>query len=77
MSKIELDARHLFCPMPVIKVQNTIKSLQANDELMVYCTDPGAQYDVPAWCRVHGHQLLDIQKKERDIIIHIKVNKGA
>ena len=53
-----LDARNLLCPMPVIRVQNAMESLAPGDELEVLCTDPGAMNDVPAWCRVNGHEVL-------------------
>ena len=45
--------------MPVIKTQDRIKELQAGDELIVYCTDPGVLQDIPAWCRINGHLVID------------------
>jgi TusA-related sulfurtransferase len=23
------------------------------------CTDPGALHDIPAWCRINGHAVLE------------------
>ncbi|QKT03636.1 sulfurtransferase TusA family protein [Ectothiorhodospiraceae bacterium 2226] len=73
MSHVVLDARRLLCPMPVIRVQDKIKELAPGDTLEVVCTDPGAASDVPAWCRVHGHQVLDIAERDRELIITLKV----
>jgi len=70
----ELDARHLLCPMPVIKVQKMIDQLgpDADGEyLAVTCTDPGTLYDIPAWSKVHGHKVID--KREQDDEYHILV----
>ena len=69
-----LDARHLLCPMPVIKVQKYIEELgpEANGQhLAVVCTDPGTLYDIPAWSTVHGHTVLD--KHEEDNEYHILI----
>ncbi|HBX60162.1 MAG TPA: SirA family protein, partial [Methylophaga sp.] len=55
MKQIELDARRLLCPLPVIKTQNKVAELSSGDILTVICTDPGALSDIPAWARIHGH----------------------
>ncbi len=69
-----LDARHLLCPMPVIRTQDKIKQLQPGEYIEVSCTDPGAMYDIPAWCRVHGHTIVKAEQQQLDIVILIKVN---
>ena len=68
-----LDTRRLLCPMPVIKVQNKIQTLQPGDILTVICTDPGVLYDIPSWCRINGHTVLDSDTLDKEIIIRIKV----
>lgn len=73
MNTKELDARRLLCPMPVIKTQQCIKHMQAGDHLIVYCTDPGALADIPTWCRMHGHKVLDTQQNKHEIVITIQV----
>ncbi len=64
MSYEVIDARGLLCPLPVIKAQNKAKQLQPGDTLEIICTDPGAQHDIPAWCRIHGHKVIEIQQDE-------------
>ena len=68
-----LDARGLLCPLPVIRTQDAIAKLQAGQTLSILCTDPGVLHDIPAWCRVHGHEVLDIREQEDEIIIRIRV----
>lgn len=58
-----LDARGLLCPMPVIKTQNRLKSMGPGEQLNVICTDPGALHDIPAWCRVHGHKVVEMSEE--------------
>lgn len=70
----QLDARHLICPMPVIKTQDYIKQLRAGDEFEVIATDPGALFDIPAWCRIHGHQVIFQQEIDDEIRVRIRIN---
>ncbi len=73
MSRNELDVRRMLCPMPVIRTQEKVEQLQAGDTLTVFCTDPGAIHDIPVWCRVNGHEVLDIQQKDEEISIRLRV----
>lgn len=73
MSQNELDVRRMLCPMPVIRTQEKVEQLQVGDTLTVFCSDPGAIHDIPAWCRVNGHQVLDIQQKDEEISIRLRV----
>ena len=77
MSEYALDARKLLCPLPVIRTQDRIVSLAHNDTLVVTCTDPGVLHDIPAWCRIHGHEVLDTRTEEREQIITIRVQKAG
>lgn len=77
MSHHVVDARRLLCPMPVIRAQQKIATLQPGDTLDVICTDPGAQNDIPAWCRIHGHKVLGMRVQEREIIVNVEVGHGT
>ena len=68
-----LDARKMLCPMPVIKTQNFVASLDQGDTVDVICSDPGAMNDIPAWCRINGHEIIKADDSESDIIITVKV----
>jgi len=70
-----LDTRGLLCPMPVIKTQNKIKTMEDGETLLVIATDPGVKQDIPTWCRINGHEVLDISEKKLDILISIKVER--
>jgi tRNA 2-thiouridine synthesizing protein A len=73
MSKYQLDARNTFCPMPVIKTQNRVNELHSGDILEVTCTDPGALNDIPAWCRINGHTVLETKEINTEVLIRIEV----
>lgn len=69
----QLDARRLLCPLPVIRTQNAIKKLKKGDNLQVFATDPGVMHDIPAWCRINGHQVLSAEKTGTEFVLLIEV----
>jgi len=73
VSHHQLDARRLLCPMPVIRTQNLVKTLQPNDTVEVFCSDPGALSDIPAWCRIHGHTLISAERTQGEVIVNLRV----
>jgi len=62
--------------MPVIRTQEKVGQLKPGDTLAVICTDPGAIHDIPAWCRVNGHEILDIRHLEEEIRISVLICDG-
>ena len=73
MSHHELDARRLLCPMPVIRTQNRVVELAPGDTLEVVASDPGALYDIPAWCRINGHEVLQTAQAGGEVRITLRV----
>ena len=73
MSHHELDARRLLCPMPVIRLQNRVKHLDAGDTVDIVCTDPGVQSDIPAWCRINGHTVEACEERDGEIRLTVRV----
>lgn len=73
MIKETLNARRLLCPLPVIRTQDKVKQLQAGDRLEVICTDPGVMQDIPAWCRINGHKVLETNSGDHEYIIILEV----
>ena len=68
-----LDARGLLCPLPVIRTQDRMRDLAAGTTLEVLATDPGVLEDIPAWCRVHGHEV--VEANENDDVVRVVVRK--
>jgi tRNA 2-thiouridine synthesizing protein A len=61
--------------MPVIRVQQRVEELASGDELEAICTDPGALQDIPAWCRINGHQVLEQRSEGAEHIILLRVGE--
>ncbi len=73
MSRETLDARRLLCPLPVIRTQDKVKTMNSGDELSVVCTDPGAMQDIPAWCRINGHRVVETRTIDGEYVIVLEV----
>lgn len=73
MANFSIDTRGLLCPMPVIRAQDRVEELQPGDRLEVISSDPGALNDIPAWCRINGHAVLEKNQDGREVRIVIKV----
>ncbi len=69
----QLNARGLLCPIPVIRTQTLVRKLPSGDVVHVIGTDPGILHDIPAWCRVHGHELVSTDQQDREYHVVLKV----
>jgi tRNA 2-thiouridine synthesizing protein A len=69
---IQVDARRLLCPMPVIRLQDAVNQAEIGDIIEITCTDPGVKNDIPAWCRINGQQLENITDGDYEIIISVR-----
>jgi tRNA 2-thiouridine synthesizing protein A len=52
---MELDARGLTCPLPLLKARQALSRLEPGDTLVVLATDPEAPIDLAAFAADEGH----------------------
>jgi tRNA 2-thiouridine synthesizing protein A len=57
-----LDCLGLFCPMPVLKVREALKTLAAGQTLEMLSDDPASEADMQSWSARTGHALLVVEK---------------
>ena len=55
---VEVDARGLDCPMPLLKAKRALNSMQTGARLLVLATDRGSQRDFRVFAEQSGHLLL-------------------
>jgi tRNA 2-thiouridine synthesizing protein A len=71
-----LDCYGLLCPMPIIKIAEKIKDLQVGQVLEVIATDEGIKTDLPAWCKMTGHEFLGVKEDKGEFHAFIKKAKA-
>ncbi len=65
---VELDARQLDCPLPVLRTKKALNSLISGQVLCVRATDPGSVRDFQAFSKQTGHPLLDFKEADGEFI---------
>lgn len=70
-----VDARGTRCPMPVILAARAASTLAAGTVIQVLATDPAAAADLPAWCRMRAHTVLDVA--HADDVIRCRIRLGG
>jgi len=70
--KTQIDVKRLLCPMLVIRLGEMIAKVAVGDTIEMLATDPGVLHDIPAWCNVHGHKVLEIQEKDSEFILLVE-----
>lgn len=70
-----LDCKGLACPMPIVKISQEIAKIAVGDVLEVHTTDPGSVSDLPAWARITGQEVVEIQQDPGLIKVFIKKQK--
>ena len=64
VNPVIVDALGKVCPVPVIDLAKAIGDLAVGEELLVLADDPGAKVDIPVWCRMKHHELVDVTATE-------------
>ncbi|WP_240675929.1 sulfurtransferase TusA family protein [Ammoniphilus sp. CFH 90114] len=67
------DAGPTGCGELIMNLFMTMKKMEPNQIIEVVSYDPGAREDIPAWCRLQGHTLLERRDVEK--INHYYIQK--
>lgn len=69
---MHLDARHLRCPMPLLKLKQALHAMPANEVLTVLTSDPVSQRDFVAFLKQTQHQLLVMEPQGDEFYFEIR-----
>jgi tRNA 2-thiouridine synthesizing protein A len=59
---LELDLRGLGCPMTMLRLAQDLKKVDVGGTVRVLSSDPACKYDIPAWGRVSGNEVLSVEE---------------
>jgi tRNA 2-thiouridine synthesizing protein A len=57
-----IDCIGFFCPLPVIKTREAMRTMGVGQVLEVLADDPAAEADMRTWTARAGHQLVDLNR---------------
>ena len=68
----DLDARCLYCPLPILRCKKCLAEINNGQTLKVMATDPGSVKDFQAFCKQTGHELLSLEQADKEFIFYIR-----
>ncbi len=72
MADLELDARGLNCPLPILRAKKALNNMSSGQILHVVATDPGSIKDFEAFARQTGNELIKANEVEGEFLFLVK-----
>jgi tRNA 2-thiouridine synthesizing protein A len=72
-SDLEVDARGLNCPLPILRTKKALNTMTSGQLLKVLATDPGSMRDFQAFAKQSGNELLSAVEQDREF--HFLIRK--
>jgi tRNA 2-thiouridine synthesizing protein A len=57
-----LDCIGLFCPMPILKTRDALKTMALGQVLEMTSDDPASEADMKSWTARTGQELVEIER---------------
>jgi cysteine desulfurase len=64
VTDLRLDMLGRLCPLPVIELARHICEVPVGATVTVLADDAAAASDIPAWCRMRGHDYVGATPEE-------------
>jgi tRNA 2-thiouridine synthesizing protein A len=77
MAETTLNLRGLKCPLPALRARKALSKMPAGDLLIVECTDPLAELDIPNLVRETGDALEGASKDGDVLVFRIRKAQGS
>jgi len=71
----EIDTSGLNCPLPLLKAKKALSTMQVGERLRLIATDRAAFIDIPVYCEISVHHLIDSSEIEDKLIFIIEKGK--
>lgn len=60
-NSFKIDLQGLKCPFPVLKLKKRVRVLPGGASVTILSTDQTTLRDIPAYCELIGHKVLDVE----------------
>jgi tRNA 2-thiouridine synthesizing protein A len=69
---VDLDARHLACPLPILRVKKALSQMSSGQVIRVAATDNGSPKDFEEFCRQTGNELLSSTANDGEFVFYLR-----
>ncbi len=69
-----LDVRGETCPYPFIRTKWQMEKMESGEILKVITDDSEAPYNIDAWTKKSGDEIMKLEKEGSTFIIYLKKN---
>lgn len=69
---VDLDARQLACPLPILRAKKALSQMASDQVLRVIATDRGAPRDFEEFCRQTDNKLLSSTEQGGEFVFLIR-----
>ena len=76
VASMRIDCSGMQCPGPIMKVFETMQSMQPGEVMEVSASDPGFARDIGAWCRRTGNTLVENKRRGEDYVALVRKGGG-
>jgi tRNA 2-thiouridine synthesizing protein A len=76
-SETTIDLRGLKCPLPALRARKALSRLPVGAMLVVECTDPLAEIDIPNLVRETGDHLEHKTRRDDVLVFRIRKREGS
>lgn len=71
LALVEVDARGLQCPGPILKVKQEMDRMEEGQQLAIQVSDFGFSADIAAWCKNTGNTLVSSELQGNQVVARI------
>lgn len=69
---IELDARQLACPLPILRAKKALSQMASGQVIRIAATDNGSPKDFEEFCRQTGNELLSSAADDGEFVFYLR-----
>jgi len=69
---VELDARRLACPLPILRAKQSLSQMSSGQILRIAATDKGAPNDFEEFCQKTGNELLSSTVENGEFVFYLR-----
>ena len=69
---VELDARQLACPLPILRANKALSQMSSGQVIKVAATDNGSPKDFEEFCRQTGNELLSSTENDGEYVFLLR-----